>query len=105
VAVIVRYFNKSAIATAALRDTQCKSGKSPLQLERKTKTRWNSIFYMLARYYKLRTEVISVLVEYEREDLLLNSSQAKMLPELINALQPFEEATVSNLTVISVLTD
>lgn len=61
VRTIVRHFHRSTKATQLLRDRQKSLGHAQLKLIKDNETRWNSKYYMLARFMDLQTSLNSLL--------------------------------------------
>lgn len=100
---LVSHFKHSCIAAEALesKQTQLNASQTPLKVIQDVPTRWNSSFYMLRRLLQLRVALIAVLCDpsvtpkQADRDLLLKDSQWKLAEQLVEILEPFENATTA----------
>ncbi|CAL9706231.1 unnamed protein product [Knipowitschia caucasica] len=91
---IVGYFHHSSKATEKLVEIQKQLNKPEHKLIQSVETRWNSAFYMLARLEEQKEAVTTVLCLIGRNDLCLGSEEVDLIHPTIEALRPFEEATI-----------
>jgi len=91
---IVSRFRRSTNASQKLLTCQINSGiKDPKKLIQDICTRWNSTFYMLDRFVELEIYIRSTLGLIDNPPESLTSEEWTVVKELIQILQPFEEAT------------
>lgn len=89
---IVRWFKQSVVASDLLRKAQ-KEEDPPLLLKQDVITRWNSTYYMLERFLKLRVHVNTIVNTEVSAPPMLSAIEMRELEAVINLLQPFEYAT------------
>jgi len=59
---VVKFFRGSVIQSDILRSKQA---ATPLKLILDVKTRWNSVYYMVERYFELAPIVNPIIINYE----------------------------------------
>lgn len=91
---IVSRFRRSTNASQKLLTCQINSGiKDPKKLIQDICNRWNSTYYMLDRFVELEIYIRSTLGLIDNPPESLTSEEWTVVKELIQILQPFEEAT------------
>ncbi|CAH1371900.1 unnamed protein product [Tenebrio molitor] len=91
---IVTYFKQSCIAAEALRAKQIESGTSePLKLIQCVDTRWNSKFYMLERFLRLRSVVSDILLNEPSAPNMISAYEINILKDVKYMLKPLEVLT------------
>lgn len=89
---IVRWFKQSVVASDLLRKAQ-KNDDVQLSLKQEVPTRWNSTYYMLERFLKLRTHVNAIVNTEISAPPMLTAREMGELQVVVNLLGPFESAT------------
>ena len=83
----VRLFRKSPVRNDhCLQPYVIESFGQELQLILDTKIRWNSLLYMLRRFYKLRKEVKMALVRMEKE-FPFTEEELNVIKELLEVIR------------------
>ena len=84
---IIKIFRKSPVKNDALQTyvKQSNSGKS-LKLILDIKTRWNSLQSMLERYMKLRKDIDKTLIDFGKQNLILNDSEVSQVQSIVDVL-------------------
>lgn len=82
---VVTWFKHSVVASDALRKNTDK------KLIQSVETRWNSVYYMLARFLELRTFVNEIVNQHAPQ--MLNAAEFEVLKDIIDILEPLEVAT------------
>lgn len=92
VKIIVDHFKNNNLATKALVKYQIDIDKNtePLRLIQSVPTRWNSIFYMLERFLKLRG-ALDAVIKNLKTDFTVEMWEA--IKQVCMILKPFEEIT------------
>ena len=88
-------FFKSTSATEKLDQQQLNSNKTPKSLIQDVETRWNSTYYMLARFTELQQEVKITLALLNKNLPIISEEEWSALSELYPILKPFEEITTT----------
>jgi len=88
---LVKFFNRSPVKNATLQKFVIESHKTELKLILDIKTRWNSILAMAKRLVRLESCIEKSLTELN-DSHLFDSSLFRFLQQLIDCLQPVEEA-------------
>ena len=93
------YFHSSDVATLKLKLKQEQMGTAQHKLTQDVAVRWNSSYYMIKRLLEQRWPVTATLSDPEvtnaaKHYLDMKSDQLRLLEELQQALEPFEQATV-----------
>ncbi|XP_022823853.1 zinc finger BED domain-containing protein 4-like [Spodoptera litura] len=99
---ISMHFNHSTIAQTQLHKIQDRLNQPNLKVFQDCVTRWNSTFYMLDRFLKVK-DALSLYINDSEIDLIL-PEEWKIIECLVDLLKPFEEATrelSSSQTLIS----
>lgn len=86
---VVTFFKQSCIASDELR----KSVKADTKLIQDVPTRWNSTYYMIARFLDLRNAVSEILIHHKTAPPMLTGMELTILTSLLNILRPLEAAT------------
>ncbi|XP_032684031.1 uncharacterized protein LOC116850176 isoform X1 [Odontomachus brunneus] len=89
---ITRYCKQNINAADALRKAQSNSAVS-LKLIQSVCTRWNSIYYQLARFVKLSELIAPILLNHPKAPSMLTANQLNAIKNLINILRPMEAVT------------
>lgn len=84
---IVTWFKQSVTASDELRK------EADLKLIQEVSTRWNSTFYMLERFLKLRATVNKILICYPNAPPMIIAKDLLDLNEVCDVLRPIEVAT------------
>lgn len=91
---IVRWFKQSVVASDLLRKAQQDQSEEPqLTLKQDVPTRWNSTYYMLERFLKLRPHVNNIINTNISAPHMLSAREIQELQVSIELLRPFEQAT------------
>ncbi|KAH9645948.1 hypothetical protein HF086_011410 [Spodoptera exigua] len=86
---VVTFFKESCVASDELR----KSVRADTKLIQDVPTRWNSTYYMIARFLDLRNAVSEILIRHKTAPPMLTGMELTILTSLLNVLQPLEAAT------------
>ncbi|CAK1547969.1 unnamed protein product [Leptosia nina] len=86
---VVTFFKQSCVASDELR----KSIQADTKLIQDVPTRWNSTYYMIARFLDLRNAVSEILIRHKTAPPMLTGMELTILTSLLNVLQPLEAAT------------
>ncbi|XP_046391582.1 E3 SUMO-protein ligase ZBED1-like [Ischnura elegans] len=90
---IVTWFKHSVQGADMLRKVQMESGRSEgnvLKLKQDIPTRWNSCFYMLDQFLKLKDCLTVVLIKFPQAPPMLTAFQLEEVKEVIELLKPIE---------------
>ena len=93
---IVSFANHSDKFYLELRKQQrlyMEEGAKELNLIQDVATRWNSTFYMLNRFLKLKTALISSMANSDDVKVEMRNDDWKLLTKVVTVLKYFEEAT------------
>lgn len=88
---ISTHFNHSVIAQKNLQEIQRRLGQPNLKVIQDCTTRWNSTYYMLERFLKIKDSVCLYINDSNIEPIL--ADEWKIMENLISLLGSFEEAT------------
>ncbi|XP_062403782.1 E3 SUMO-protein ligase ZBED1-like [Sardina pilchardus] len=91
---IVDHFHRSSLSAEKLRATLAQMGLPDLKLLQDCPTRWNSTFYMLKRFVRLKDAIITTLALVNSAMSTLTHEEWVAIEEACDVLQPFEEVTV-----------
>ena len=95
---VLAYFHRSVKASNALekelKELPADQGEKKLKLVQEVRTRWNSTYKMLSRYSLIYRHVNRVLSDHSKLNLITTDDEIKDIQESIEALVPFEEATI-----------
>ncbi|KAK0137888.1 Zinc finger BED domain-containing protein 1 [Merluccius polli] len=91
---IVDHFHRSSLSAEKLRATLAQMGLPDLKVLQDCPTRWNSTFYMLKRFVKLRDAIITTLALVNAAVSTLTDEEWEAIEEACEVLQPYEEVTV-----------
>ncbi|XP_018904704.2 zinc finger BED domain-containing protein 4 [Bemisia tabaci] len=91
VKVIITAFIQSYILSDELRDAQ-PPGEA-LKLMQSVITRWNSEFYMIQRFLKLKDYISGVLINHPDSVQMISARKVSELQEVMTLLEPLEEMT------------
>ncbi|CAK6969319.1 zinc finger BED domain-containing protein 1-like [Scomber scombrus] len=91
---IVDHFHRSTLSAEKLKATLWQMGLPDLKLLQDCPTQWNSTFYMLQRFVRLRDAIITTLALVNSSISTLNHDEWEAIEEACEVLQPFEETTV-----------
>ena len=90
----VSHINKSTVAAEKFRKIQENVGfRKVLKLIQDVCTRWDSTFYMLKRFVKLKTAIVIFSSENPDPSRDLSSTDWDILKKVLDLLRPFQEAT------------
>lgn len=87
VKLIVKHFKHSTNDMDKLKKV------SDLKLIQMVETRWNSLYYMLERFVKLKDVVSGILIQNKDAPEMLSSRELHALSEVLMVLKPFEVET------------
>lgn len=90
---IVTFFKQSTTAKCTLDEERALKEKPILSLLQSVCTRWNSEYYMLNRFYDLRSELSSIIVNFPKCPPMVSSQNLVWIPEVIKLLSELETLT------------
>lgn len=90
---IVTFFKQSTTAKCTLDEERTLKDKPILSLLQSVCTRWNSEYYMLNRFYELRSELSSIIVNFPKCPPMVSSQNLVWIPEVIKLLSELETLT------------
>ena len=90
---IVAFYNRSTIGTERLTELQEQLSLPKHKLLSDCPTRWNSTYYMLTRLLEQKPAITVMCASSAGPKVSLSASEWCMMSELIQILQPLEEAT------------
>lgn len=88
---ITRFFNQSTKQTSKLRDALKAKNKTYSSLIQSVSTRWNSMYFMLERFYSCLDEVNSVLCRVKHNLDTLTPEEISIIPDILVLLKPFAD--------------
>lgn len=88
---VVSSFRKSPLKRDALKQYSKTEFKFEYELITDSKTRWNSLCDMLARFFKLEICIKKVMIDFKLT-LNINDEEFEQLEDIVNVLQPVKEA-------------
>ncbi|KAG0695632.1 Zinc finger BED domain-containing protein 4 [Chionoecetes opilio] len=92
---ITEYTHRSTVASEKLREIQLQMGLQPqLRLKQDIATRWHSTYFMMRRFTEVKEPLISTLALVNTQLTALSLEEWKIINEVCEVLQPFEEVTV-----------
>ena len=91
---IADHFHRSSLSAEKLRATLLQMGQPDLKVLQDCPTRWNSTFYMLKRFVRLRDAIITTLALVNPAVTTLTHDEWAAIEEACEVLQPYEEVTV-----------
>lgn len=86
---IVTHIHKSAQALEKLHEYEQELSCPKLGVVQDVEGRWSSTYSMLSRLVRIQEPLIKTLKNRQRRDLLLTTTEWKIVSELITCLQPF----------------
>lgn len=92
---IVTSFHSSTLLTTALKNEQRKSDpdKKEFILIQDVKTRWNSTFLMLERFYELAPHITVVMISIQTGLPIIDFADIQLIANIISCLRLFKVAT------------
>jgi hypothetical protein len=91
---IADHFHRSSLSAEKLRATLLQMGQPDLKVLQDCPTRWNSTFFMLKRFVRLRDAIITTLALVNPAVTTLTHDEWAAIEEACEVLQPYEEVTV-----------
>lgn len=93
---IVKFIKRSVNASDELRKRQIEAGCSEGNVKKlilDVKTRWNSAYYMLERFYSLRAVLGQILLARDDAPSMVTGADLRIIRETLKLLLPFETIT------------
>lgn len=90
---IVARFKRSTVAMDILKAEQINRQQPVLKILQDVSTRWNSQYYMLQRILEIKDSLLIAITKLDDPPEFLTQDENKLIQDLCNCLEPFENAT------------